>query len=221
MKVLMGEDLKQYILTMIEGVVGRAVDTYTGQSDLPEDWDIKALNENMLTIYHKPMIDMSSFDVNTVTKDDLKEFLYNEAVKLYDEREVEITPERMREVERVVLLRVIDQKWMDHIDEMDQMRQGITLRAYAQRDPIVEYKFLSYEMFDELGYNIQLDTVRAIFNVRVAIQPQEELKQMNEQNKQQMTTNRGEAAPKGPVTRTEPKLGRNDPCHCGSGKKYK
>ena len=220
MKVLTGEDLKQHILSMIQAVLGRAVDTYTGQTDLPEDWDIKGLNENLLTIYHKPMIDMSAWDVNTVTKDDLKEFLYNEAVELYNRREAEITPERMREVERVILLRVIDQKWMDHIDEMDQMRQGITLRAYAQRDPIVEYKFLSYEMFDELGYNIQSETVRAMFNVRIAMQPQEELKQMNEQNKQ-MTTNRGEAAQKAPVTRNEPKLGRNDPCHCGSGKKYK
>ncbi|MCL2617001.1 MAG: preprotein translocase subunit SecA, partial [Defluviitaleaceae bacterium] len=219
-KVLTGEDLRDNILLMIKGVTSRAVDLYTGQSDFPEEWDIKKLNESMMPIFHKPAIELSQNDIQALTKDGLKERLYNDAVARYEEREAEFTPERTREIERVILLRVIDQKWMDHIDDMDQMRQGITLRAYAQRDPIVEYKFLSYEMFDELGHNIQQDTVRAMFNVRIAMQPQQELQKM-EDKARTMTTNRQAAAPKGPTVRMTPKIGRNDPCHCGSGKKYK
>ncbi|MCL2851714.1 MAG: preprotein translocase subunit SecA [Defluviitaleaceae bacterium] len=220
MKVLTGEDLKENILIMLKSVIGRAVDLYTGQTDFPEEWDIKALNENLLPIYHKTAVELTPSDIQGLTKDGLKERLYNQAVEKYNMREAEFTSERTREIERVLLLRIIDQKWMDHIDDMDQMRQGISLRAYAQRDPVVEYKFLSYEMFDELGHNIQLDTVRAMFNVRVAMQPQEELQKMDTKAKQ-MTTNRQEPAVKGPAKRTTPKIGRNDPCHCGSDKKYK
>ena len=219
-KVLLGQDLKENILGMIRAVLGRAVDLYTGQSDLPEEWDVKELNDNLAPIFHKPVLDLSLEDINTLTRDALKERLNNDAIELYNQREAEFTPERTRDIERALLLRIIDQKWMDHIDDMDQMRQGINLRAYAQRDPIVEYKFLSYEMFDELGYNIQQDTVRAMFNVRMAMQPQAEMKKMEDKTKQ-ITTNRQEEITKNPAKRQTPKIGRNDPCHCGSGKKYK
>ncbi|MCL2618712.1 MAG: SEC-C metal-binding domain-containing protein, partial [Defluviitaleaceae bacterium] len=219
MKVLTGADLKDNIMTMLRGVLDRAVDLYTGQTDLPEDWDIKALNENLLPIFHKAAVELSKEDTNSLTKESLKDRLYEQAVARYEEREAEFTSERTREIERVLLLRIIDQKWMDHIDDMDQMRQGITLRAYAQRDPIVEYKFLSYEMFDELGHNIQQETVRAMFNVRIAMQPQEELQKMDTKAKQ-MTTNMQEPTAKGPAKAAH-KPGRNEPCHCNSGKKYK
>jgi preprotein translocase subunit SecA len=121
----------------------------------------------------------------------------------------------MRELERVILLRVIDQKWMDHIDDMDQMRQGISLRAYAQRDPLIEYKFLGHDMFEELGSNIQLDTVRGMFNVKVMVET------VRESVVKEAFTNKDESLGKEPVRRKEVKIGRNDPCTCGSGKKYK
>jgi preprotein translocase subunit SecA len=122
----------------------------------------------------------------------------------------------MRELERVMLLRVVDSKWMDHIDDMDQMRQGIQLRAYGQRDPIVEYKFMSYDMFDELNHNIQLDTIKALFNIRMQVAPPE-----REQVAKATFTNKDDSAVSTPKKRKEPKVGRNEPCPCGSGKKYK
>ena len=221
MKVLTGEDVRESILTMLRGVIDRAVALYTGQSELPEDWDIKSLNDHLFPIFHSAPVTLTEGDKESLVKDVLKQQLYDKAQERYEQREAEFTPERTREIERVVLLRVIDQKWMDHIDDMDQMRQGINLRAYAQRDPILEYKFLSYEMFDELGNNIQLETVRAMFNVRMAIQPDEERQKMEQQAKQLFTNRQEEAGGKGPAKRKAVKLGRNEPCHCGSGKKYK
>ena len=120
----------------------------------------------------------------------------------------------MRELERVVMLRVIDQKWMDHIDDMDRMRQGIGLHAYAQRDPLTEYKFASYDMFDEMSEHIQEDTLKILYRVRI----QTEVKR---EEPKQMFTNKDESLVKQPKTRSEEKVGRNDPCPCGSGKKYK
>ena len=226
MKVLTGQDLRENIINMIGAVVGRAVDLYTGQSELPEDWDIKALNDHLLPMFHRAdTVVISEQDKEGLTKEALKQRILSEAQELYARREAEFGPERTREIEHVILLRIIDHKWMDHIDDMDQMRQGISLRAYAQRDPIVEYKFLSYEMFEELGQNIQLETVRAMFNVRVAIQPDAELEQERqkmEQQAKQAFTNRQEAQPSAKAqAKKAARPGRNDPCHCGSGKKYK
>jgi len=215
-RVLMGEDLKASILGMLKTVLDRAVELYAGESDIPEEWDANSLNENLLPIYHKQVLDLTEEDKNSLTKEIMKERLYKEAEAIYEKREAEFTPERMRELERIIMLRVIDQRWTDHIDDMDQMRQGIGLRAYAQRDPLVEYKFLGYEMFEELRQNIQKETIRGLYNVRLVTQPEK-----REQVTKEMFTNQDDSAVKQPKRRKTAKVGRNDPCPCGSGKKYK
>jgi preprotein translocase subunit SecA len=196
-KVLFGADISDSIKTMIKDVVEKSVDIYAGENQYPEDWDIKGLNEHIIKLIPIKPIELSEQDKEELTK------------------EQEIGSESMREIERVIMLRVIDQKWMDHIDDMDQMRQGIGLRAYAQRDPLVEYKFIGFDMFEEMTNNIQLDMVRVLYNVRVANQPE------REQVAQPISTNKDEQGPKQPVQRKEDKVGRNDLCPCGSGKKYK
>ena len=217
-KIIAGEDLQDHIRNMLKAVLDRAVDVYlTG--DIPEEWDIPALNENLMLIYHKPALELTSLELDTITKDTIKTRLYDDAVQLYEKREATITPERMRELERVFLMRTVDQKWMNHIDEMDQMRQGISLRSYAQRDPLVEYKFLGFEMFEEMSNNIQLDTIRALFNVAVVSEMQPQMQQVVK--KEDMSTNQDATAVKKPSRRNNDKVGRNDPCPCGSGKKYK
>jgi len=216
-KVLAGADLRDSIMTMLKSVIDRAVDTYAGDADMPEDWDIANLNEHLVLIFHKPAVILSNEDKESLTKAELKERLYNDAVAIYEKREQEFGPEIMRQAERALMLRVVDQKWMDHIDDMDQMRQSITLRAYAQRDPLVEYKFLGYDMFESMSNNIQMDTVRALFNVQV---PKEQ-EMVQVVKKDEMYTNKDDSAIKQPVRRTEAKVGRNDSCPCGSGKKYK
>jgi preprotein translocase subunit SecA len=218
-KVIAGEDLSENVMSMLKAVIGRAVDLYAGTSDLPEEWDIGGLNENLILIFHKPAYTMTPEDRETLTRDLLKEQLFEDASALYKKREAEIMPERMRELERIIMMRVIDQKWMDHIDDMDQMRQGIGLRALAQRDPLVEYKFMGYEMFEEMSNNMQLDTVRGLFNVSIVNQQQPKMEQAVK--KEELMTNLDESAAKKPVKRSETKIGRNDLCPCGSGKKYK
>ncbi|WP_250229065.1 preprotein translocase subunit SecA [Anaeropeptidivorans aminofermentans] len=208
-RVLRGEDLKDHIMNMLKSVIERTVNKYTEGED-KSHWDINAANEQLLPIFKKPLIEAEIDD-----KEALIEKLYNEAVRIYEKKETEIGSEQMREVERVILLRVIDQKWTDHIDDIDQMRQGITLRAYAQRDPLLEYKFVSFDMFEEMSNNIQLDTVRGLFNVRIAVQPE------REQVAKETFTNKDESAKSAPKKRATQKVGRNDPCPCGSGKKYK
>lgn len=213
-KVLSGEDLKEQIYSMIKEVVRRGVDLNSSQEESEEKYNIKGLNEYFFYMLHgAPAI--SAEEVNTITKDELNDRLYNQIISKYEEKEEEFTKERMREVERVILLRVIDQKWTDHIDNMDQMRQGIALRAYAQRDPLLEYKFLSFDMFDELSNNIQLDTIKGLLNVRLAVQPE------REQVTKEVSTNKDESLVKKPKKRDDDKVGRNDICPCGSGKKYK
>ncbi|MDR3238896.1 MAG: SEC-C domain-containing protein, partial [Clostridiales bacterium] len=213
MKVLDGADLRDNVLSMLKSVLDRAVDLYTADHEHADEWDLIGLNENLMLIYHKPIVILSPEE--DITRETVKENLYQEALKIYEEREIKATPDRMREMERNILLRVIDLKWMDHIDDMDQMRQGISLRAYAQRDPLVEYKFISYDMFEELSANIQLDTVRILFNVPLAA-PQE-----REQVAKETSTNLDDSAVKEPVKKKNAKIGRNDLCPCGSGLKYK
>ncbi len=215
MKVLTGEELKDSILSMLRSVLERAVNTYTAESEYPEDWNVLALNEFLFPIYHKVSVVISDEDKEKLTKVGLIDRLYDMALEIYNQREQEFTPERMREIERIVMLKVIDQKWMDHIDDMEQMRQGISLRAYAQKDPLVEYKFLSYDMFEELSHNIQLDTIRGMYNVRIQIQME------REPAAEEMSTNMDESVAKEPVKRKAAKVGRNEPCPCGSGKKFK
>jgi len=216
-KVLSGADLRDSVMVMLRGVIDRAVDTYTGESDLPEDWELGNLNDYLVSIYHKPAVILSQEDKEILTRDHLKEQLYNDAAAIYGVREEEFGPELMRQAERALMLRIIDAKWMDHIDDMDQMRQSIGLRAYAQRDPLIEYKFQGYDMFDSMSNNIQWDTVRALFNVKV---PKEQ-EMVQVVKKDEMYTNKDDSAVKKPMRRTEAKVGRNDPCPCGSGKKFK
>lgn len=205
-KVLMGEDIRENVLTMLKGVINRAVDLHT--AELPEEWDLNNLNEFLKPIFHEAIAHTEYAD----TVEELKTKLFDDAVKIYDTKELEFGTDNMREIERIITLQSVDRHWMDHIDNMDQMRQGISLRAYAQRDPLVEYKFLSYEMFEEMSNSIQLDTIRGMFNVRIETPPE------HEQIVQEVSTNKD--VEKQPVKR-ETKIGRNDPCPCGSGKKYK
>ena len=149
-------------------------------------------------------------------KKTLKHLLKENAVKLYESKEAEFPePEQLREIERVVLLKVIDQKWMDHIDDMDQLRQGIGLQAFGQRDPVVEYKMTGFDMFNAMSQAIQEDTVRLLFHVKI------EQKVEREQVAKVTGTNKDDTVKKGPVKRSDKKVYPNDPCPCGSGKKYK
>jgi len=210
-KVLRGEDMKDHILGMLKGFIDRTIDSNAGEGAF-EDWNLKAINESFMPIFRRPILDEKYAGSSA---DEVKERIFNDAAAIYDKKEAEIG-DQMREVERVILLRVIDQKWTDHIDDMDQMRQGITLRAYAQRDPIIEYKFLSFDMFDELSQNIQNDTVKGLFNVRMAMAPEK-----REQVSKDMFTNIDTTQVRAPKKRVDKKVGRNDNCPCGSGKKYK
>ncbi|MCL2420537.1 MAG: preprotein translocase subunit SecA, partial [Defluviitaleaceae bacterium] len=166
-KVLSGADLRESVMTMLKGVIDRAVDTYTRDSDMPEDWELSGLNDHLVLIYHKPAAVLSREDLETMTKEKLKTQLFDDAVAIYEKREAEFGSDIVRQAERALMLQVVDRKWMDHIDNMDQMRQSIGLRAYAQRDPLIEYKFMGYDMFEDMSNSIQGDTVRALFNVQV------------------------------------------------------
>ena len=179
-----------------------------------EEWDLNEFNSVLLPTI--PLNPLTLEKVKGVKKNQLKQELKEEAVKLYEEKEAEFPEaEQLRELERVIRLKVIDQKWMDHIDDMDQLRQGIGLQAYGQRDPKVEYKMQAYEMFDAMIAAIQETTVRLLYHVRL------EQKVEREQVAQVTGTNKDDSGPKKPVQRVEKKVYPNDPCPCGSGKKYK
>ncbi|WP_341876455.1 preprotein translocase subunit SecA [Defluviitalea saccharophila] len=215
-KVLEGDNLRENIIKMIRDIIESAVDSHTGETPHADDWDIAGLREYLFRIIPMAGIEISKEEREDITKEALKEKLIDQAIKLYEQKEQEIGEEQMREIERVILLRVIDQKWMDHIDNMDQMRQGIGLRAYGQRDPLVEYQFVGYDMFEEMSANIQEDTIRALYHVKIAYKPE------RERVAEPTSTNRGDDSNvKTPYKRKEDKVGRNDPCPCGSGKKYK
>jgi len=218
-QVLLGADISENIKGMLKSVIERNVVTYVGDNaEFPENWDMIGLNEALMPMLNISKTEITEEDKESLKPEELVERIYEKAVKVYEEKEEEITSERMRELERVVLLKVIDQRWMDHIDDMDQMRQGISLRAYAQRDPITEYKFISYDMFEELSTNIQTETIRGLFNIRI-VDPNMERKPVINVNV--VTTNKDEESVKAPKKRKTPKVGRNDLCPCGSGKKYK
>ena len=220
-RVLYGENLRDSIVGMIGAVVERTVDEHMSDDQLPEEWDMAAFSESLSAIIPVGKVNIKDEALPQMTKDKLKETLTKLGNQLYEMKEKEIGQgqaegeERMRELERVVMLRVIDQKWMDHIDDMDQMRQGIGLHAYAQRDPLTEYKFAAYDMFEEMSNHIQEDTLKILYRVRI----QTEVKQ--EEPPKQMFTNKDDSAVKQPKKRADEKIGRNDPCPCGSGKKYK
>ena len=214
LRVLNGESMRDVIYKMITDVAEKSVDMAIRDDSDVEKWDFAELNSLLVPIIPLQPVDASR--VNKPSKNALKQQLKEEAVKLYEAKEAEFpNPEQIRELERVILLKVIDRKWMDHIDDMDQLRQGAGLQAYGQRDPLVEYKMTGYAMFDEMTQGIKEDTVRLLLHVKV------EEKIEREQVAKVTGTNKDETAPKAPVKRMEAKIYPNDPCPCGSGKKYK
>ena len=208
-KVLYGEDLKETVSTMIDDVIDRVVDNFAGDFKYSDEWDL----EGLITYVEQSIIPGAIWkpqDLVGMTKEEVKELIVENTHALYEDREQELGSELMREIEKAIMLRIIDNKWMDHIDAMDQLRNGINLRAYAQRDPLVEYKFEAYEAFQDMVYAIKEDVVRYVLRVKVAARPEEK----------RIVTNQGESARKNPV-QVEKKIGRNEPCPCGSGRKYK
>ena len=214
-KVLNGDSMRDVIFKMIQDQVEKAVDTCISNEIPREEWDLNELNELILPIIPlEPITEESISDVKNMKE--LKQHLKEKAVLLYEAKETEFPEiEQFRELERVVLLKVIDGKWMDHIDDMDQLRQGIGLQAYGQRDPLVEYKMAGFDMFDEMISAIQEDTIRLLFHVQV------EQKVEREQVAKVTGTNKDETVANAPKKREHAKVYPNDPCPCGSGKKYK
>ncbi|MCI8326694.1 MAG: preprotein translocase subunit SecA [Lachnospiraceae bacterium] len=214
-RVLDGESMRDAIYKMITDRVENTIDTCISPDIAKEEWDLSGLNELLL-----PTIPVKAVTKETVEEfqdvKQLKHMLKEQAVKLYEAKEADFPePEALRELERVILLKVIDRKWMDHIDDMDQLRQGIGLQAYGQKDPLVEYKMSGFDMFDDMTANIQEDTVRLLFHVQI------EQKVEREQVAKVTGTNKDASAPAAPKRREFAKVYPNDPCPCGSGKKYK
>ncbi len=215
-KVLAGEEIRDKILNMFRSIIETDIENYTNESKYVEEWDLAGINEHFLPIFNDFALELTDEQKQKITKEEVIEMLYEKAVAEYAKREEQFEYDNMREIERVILLRVIDKKWMDHIDDMDHLRRSIGLRSYAQRDPVIEYRFLSYDMFDELAYNIKWDTIKALLAVRA-----QDSNMQHEENKMVMVTNRqDDTGKKSPIKKQE-KIGRNDPCPCGSGKKYK
>lgn len=215
-EVLTGENLKEEIMSMTKEVITRIVDACCGTDEDPTTWNMDELNAQLKPEFDfTEQFELSKEDIQLITKEKLVDRIFEAAKAKYDAREEEFGAEIIRELERVITLRVVDSKWMDHIDDMDRMRQGIALRSYGQRDPLVEYQFISYDMFDELRRNIQTDIVRGMFHVRVMTAPE------REQVAQPTSTNMDDSSVSKPKVRKEEKIGRNDLCPCGSGLKYK
>ena len=213
-RVLDGESMRDSIYHMITEYVENTVDACASPDTESDEWDLDALNRDLYTsLLLKPV---AFEEVKEMSQKELKQMLKERAVKGYEAKEAEFPePEQLREIERVVLLKVIDAKWMDHIDDMDQLRQGIGLQAYGQRDPLVEYKMVGYDMFGEMTSAIAADTVRMLFHVQL------EQKVEREQVAKVTGTNKDDTAAHEPKKRQEKKVYPNDPCPCGSGKKYK
>ena len=215
MKVLNGDNMRDAILKMVQEQVEKSVDRCISEEIDRADWNLVELNELVLPVI--PLDPITKEDIESIKNaKQLKQYLKEKAVMLYEQKETEFPePEQFREIERVVLLRVIDRKWMDHIDDMAQLRQGIGLQAYGQKDPIVEYKMAGFDMFDDMISAIQEDTVRLLYHVQV------EQKVEREQVAKISGTNKDESAQNAPKRRAAAKVYPNDPCPCGSGKKYK
>lgn len=213
-KVLDGDNMRDVVLKMVTDMVENAVELSVSEEQPPEEWDLNELNTLLLPIV--PIEPVALPEDKKIRKDELVHSLKEESIKLYESKEAEFPEaEQVREIERVILLKVIDNKWMSHIDDMEQLRQGIGLQAYGQRDPLVEYKMSGYRMFDEMTAAIREDTVRILFHIRV------EQKVEREPAAKVTGTNKDDSVVKGPVKNAEAKIYPNDPCPCGSGKKYK
>ena len=214
-RVLNGESMRNSIMEMIDAVIKNMVDAAIPDGTPPAEWDFVALNEIMHPVFPMKMFIPKEEDRSSLTKDKLKEALGKIAKELYEKKEAEFeSEEQFREVERVVLLRVIDRHWMNHIDDMDQLRQGIGLAAYGQKDPLVEYRMAGYEMFDTMIASIQEDTVRVMLHVKIE-------QKVERKEVATATSTIKDAAVSKTKVRTEKKIYPNDPCPCGSGKKYK
>jgi preprotein translocase subunit SecA len=215
-RVLDGESMRDTIYRMITDTVEDCVNTCISEDQSPEEWDFSELGSLLLPIVPLHKLEFPKEHLRGMKKNDLIQQLKEDAVKIYEEKELEFPEvEQIREIERVILLKVIDRKWMDHIDDMDQLRQGIGLQAYGQRQPIVEYKFQGFEMFDAMIDSIREDTIKALLHVRI------EQKVEREQVAKVTGTNRDDSVSNAPIRRTSKKIQPNDPCPCGSGKKYK
>ena len=212
-RVLNGESMRAFVMKAISERVESIVNTCISDELSPEEWNLNELNAALIPVIPlEPVTDVSSYK----RKDELIHELKEKSVKLYEAKEAEVSdPEQMREIERVILLKVIDRKWMEHIDDMDQLRQGIGLQAFGNRNPIVEYKMTGFDMFDAMTAAIQEDTVKLLLHVRV------EQKIEREEVAKVTGTNKDDSLAKAPVKRAEKKIQRNDPCPCGSGLKYK
>ena len=215
LKVLNGDNMRDAIFKMIQEQVEKAVDTCISEEIPKDEWNLTELNELIIPII--PIEKIHAKDIEDIKNASaLKQYLKEKAVMLYESKEAEFPePEQFREIERVVLLKVIDRKWMDHIDDMTQLRQGIGLQAYGQRDPLVEYKMAGFDMFDAMISAIQEDTVRLLYHVQV------QQKVEREQVAKVTGTNKDESAANAPKKRATKKVFPNEPCPCGSGKKYK
>ena len=215
LQVLNGENMRDVIMKMLNDIVEGAVDMSIGDEQSADKWNFKELNELILPIIPLKPLELND-EIRHMKKDELKHALKEKATKFYEAKETEFPDaEQIREIERVVLLKVIDNKWMSHIDDMDQLRQGIGLQAYGQRDPLVEYKMSGYEMFEDMSSAIREDTVRILCHIRV------EQKNEREAAARVTGTNRDNTAARTPQRRAAQKIYPNDPCPCGSGKKYK
>ncbi|MBO5470461.1 MAG: preprotein translocase subunit SecA [Lachnospiraceae bacterium] len=215
-RVLDGENMRDVIYNMINEDAEEIINRNINEDAYPSEWDMKSLNQELLDIFPMEKIVLSEDDQKHMSKKDLVQRVKETVNKLYEEKETEFPePEMIREAERVILLKVIDRKWMDHIDDMEQMRQGIGLRALGQRDPLVEYKFVGFDMFNEMTAGIRQETVKALLHIRV------EQKVEREEVAKVTGTNKDDSSVKEPVKRKSAKIGRNDPCPCGSGLKYK
>jgi preprotein translocase subunit SecA len=216
-RVLNGENLKDYIYKMIDNIAKNIVNTFCGESDIPENWDLEGLvSYTEGVILPKGSLDINKFDLETVEAEDITEEIISKGKSLYEAKEEEFGEELMRELERRVLLRNVDEKWMDHIDAMEQLKYGVGLRAYGQHDPVVEYKRESFDMFEDMITSIQQDTVKMLLHVR-----KQNVVVEREQVAKPTRASHGEDGVKKPIKRDSVKVGRNDPCPCGSGKKYK
>ncbi len=214
-KVLDGESMRDTIYGMIDEVIEKYVNRTIGDDQIPEDWNLDELNRNLIPIIPFEPITFDPERDADINKSKLLQKLKEEALRLYEMKEAEFPePEQIREIERVILLKVTDQHWMNHIDDMDQLRQGIGLQAYGQRDPVTEYRFQGYDMFAEMTESIREETVKALMHVRI------EQKVEREQVAKETGTNKDDSA-NAPVMRKSEKISRNAPCPCGSGKKYK
>ena len=215
-RVLDGESMRDTIYKMITDEVENCVNSVIPEDGSAEDWDVQEFNNVLLPIIPLKRIQLDDEMLKHGTREDLAQKLKEEAVKVYEAKEAEFPdPDQIREVERIILLRVIDNKWMDHIDDMDQLREGIGLQAYGQRDPVVEYKFAGFDMFNAMIDSITEETVKALTHIKI------EQKVEREQVAKVTGTNKDESQPAQPKRRTTKKVQPNDPCPCGSGRKYK